>query len=82
MITRFTIPAVVLLATSASLPAHAGPDVREAIHAATSQAIAAPGNRALRAIRDETLRILQPVLPAPADDSNAQADTDTKPAGE
>lgn len=76
MTARLTATAA-LFAICAAAPAHAGPDLREAIHAATSQAIATQGNRALRVIRDETLRIFKPALPEPAKRPDTQAATDS-----
>ena len=58
-----TLAIATVLAASLSTSAHAAPNVREAIHAATSQAIASQGNRALQLIKDEAFRVLRPVLP-------------------
>ncbi|MBB86406.1 hypothetical protein [Abyssibacter sp.] len=61
-----TIAIAAVLAASMTTSAHASPNVRDAIHAATSHAIATQGNRALKHIKDEAFRILRPVLPEPA----------------
>ncbi|WP_348675412.1 hypothetical protein [uncultured Abyssibacter sp.] len=63
-----TIAIAAVVAASLSSNAHAAPNVREAIHAATSHAIASQGNRALEHIKDEAFRILRPVLPEPTRD--------------
>lgn len=60
-----TLAIATVLAASLSTSAHAAPNVRDAIHAATSQAIASQGNRALRMIKAEAFRVLRPALPAP-----------------
>lgn len=77
-----TFAAAIVLTASLSTTAHASPNVRGAIHAATSQAIAAQGNRALNLIKQEALRVLAPVMPELKKEDAMLASVSEQPAAE